>query len=104
MATASINSDLFLAGTLRRARQMPDPLAWLNERHNAAYDAVMAGDEYVTSTSNESGTNTAERNIPAAVLQPLYELAIQRYEADEAAGTTQFINGGTDFSQGFTRC
>lgn len=103
MAFAPINSDLLIAGILRIARGMPDPIAYLSGKHKEAMDAVMAGDEYVTSTSDEGGSNTAERGMPAATLLQLYELALQRYEAEQANGTTQSINGGTDFSQGFTR-
>ncbi len=103
MATASINPDILLAGILRKARGTPDPSAWLTARHDEAMTAVMAGDEYVTSTSDEGGSNTAERGMPAATLLQLYELALQRYEAEQANGTTQSINGGTDFSQGYTR-
>lgn len=83
---------------------MPDPSAWLTARHTEATDAVLAGDEYVTTTSDEGGSNTAERSLPANTLLQLYELAIQRYESDQVNGTTQSINGGTDFSQAFTRC
>lgn len=103
MASASLNSDLLIAGFLRRARQQPDPLAWLTQKHSDALDAVTAGDEFVTSTSDEGGSATSERGIPAATLLQLYEIALQRYEADEASGTTQSIQGGTDFSQGYTR-
>lgn len=89
MATASINPDILLAGILRKARGMPDPTAWLTARHDEAMTAVMAGDEYVTSTSDEGGSNTAERQIPASTLLQLYEAALQVYEAELAiaAGT-----------------
>ena len=103
MASASINSEILITSFLRRARQQPDPLAWLTQKHSEALDAVTAGDEFVTSTSDEGGSATSERGIPAATLLQLYELALQRYEADEKAGTTQSIQGGTDFSQSHTR-
>lgn len=103
MAFAPLNTDLLIAGILRRARALPDPAAWLTERHNEALDAVMAGDEFVSALSDEGGSSTAERGIPAATLMQIYELALQRYEAEEAAGTTLATPGGTDFSQGFTR-
>lgn len=88
---------------LRVARGMPDPAGYLNGKHKEAMDAVMAGDEYVTSTSFEGQSSAAERGMPAATLLQLYEIALQRYEVEQTNGTTQSINGGTDFSQGFTR-
>ena len=103
MASASINSDLLIAGILRRARQQPDPSAWLNERHTEALDAVLAGDQFVTSTSFKGQASAIERGIPATDLLQIYEVAIQRFEASEAAGTTASIQGGTDFSQGYSR-
>lgn len=103
MAAASLNSDTLIAAILRQARLKPDPLAWLQEKHAAALEAVMNGDEFVTTTSDEGGSATSERGIPAATLLQIYEIAIQRYEAEEAAGTTASITGGTDFSQSYTR-
>lgn len=87
MTLPSINSDLLVAALLRRARDMQDPLAWLKARHTEALDAVLAGDEYVTETSGESGANTAERQMPANLLLQLYESALVTYEAQ---------NGGTE--------
>jgi len=101
---APINSDLIITALLRQARAKPDPLAWLMNLHNDATTAVLAGDEYVNSVSDEGGTNAALREMPATMLLQLLEVTLQRYEGDEAAGTTQSINGGTDFSQGYTRC
>lgn len=101
---APLNSDLLITALLRQARAKPDPMAWLMALHDAATTAVLAGDEYVTNTSDEGGANAALREMPATTLLQLLEVVLQRYEADEAAGTTQSINGGTDFSQGYTRC
>lgn len=103
MAAASLNSDTLIAAILRQARLKPDPLAWLQERHAEALEAVIAGDQFVTSTSFKGQASAIERGIPAGELLQIYEIAIQRYEADEAAGTTSSINGGTDFSQSYTR-
>lgn len=103
MASASINSDLLISAFLVRARQQPDPLAWLTQKHSDALDAVIAGDEFVTSTSDEGGSATSERGIPATTLLQLYQIALDRYQADEASGTTQSIQGGTDFSRSYTR-
>jgi hypothetical protein len=103
VAYAQINPETLIASILRVARGMPDASAYLAGKHKAALEAVMAGDEYVTSTSDEGGSNTAERGVPAATLLQLYELALQRYEAEQTNGTSQMITGGTDFSQGYTR-
>lgn len=71
--------------------------------HTLATSAVMAGDEYVTETSGEAGANKAMREMPAVILLPILEVALQRYESAEAAGTSQTIPGGTDFSQSYSR-
>ena len=101
---APLNFDLIITALLRQARAKPDPMAWLMGLHNDATTAVLAGDEYVTNTSDEGGANAALREMPATVLIQLLEVTLQRYEADEASETTQSINGGTDFSQAYTRC
>lgn len=102
MAEPIINA-LDLASWLRKARRAPDPVAYLDALNNQATDAVASGDEYVTVVSDEGGSNTATRNIDARFLQHVTELCLQKLEAESAAGTDQIINGGTDFSQGFTR-
>lgn len=100
---ASLNADLIITALLRQARAQPDPLAWLMNWHTLATAAVMAQDEYVTEVSGESGTNKAMREMPASVLLPILEVALQRFESAEAAGTSQTIPGGPDFSQSFSR-
>lgn len=92
MPITPINSDLIISGLLRRARTMPDPSAWLNARHGEAMDAVLAGDEYVTATSDEGGSSTAERAVPASLLLQFYEAALQIYEAESgaASGTVRY--------------
>lgn len=97
MATASINPDLLITALLRRARAMPDPSAWLTARHTEATDAVLAGDEYVTTTSDEGGSNTAERSLPANTLLQLYEAALQIYEAEASSPASSAVRIG-DFS------
>lgn len=78
-------------------------MAWLNQRHADALSAVMAGDEFVTSTSFHGESHTAERGLPAVTLLSLYEAALQiqeQYQAAETAGTE--MPGGVrhaDFSK-----
>lgn len=99
MATAYLNPELLIAGLLRKARAMPDAVAWLTARHGEAMEAVLAGDEYVTSTTDEGGSNTAERQLPANVLLQLYESALQIYESDAAiAAGTAVANGSVRYA------
>jgi len=101
VAASVLNSELLIAGILRRARALPDPAAYLGGLHDAAYTAVMAGDEYVTNISADGGSSTADRSMPATVLLQLYEAALQSYEATAAAGAR--VGDGSvrhgDFSQ-----
>ncbi|HBJ87520.1 MAG TPA: hypothetical protein DDZ88_27415 [Verrucomicrobiales bacterium] len=85
MAEPIINA-IDLASWLRKARRAPDPVAYLDGLNNQATDAVAAGDEYVTITSDEGGSNTAERRVDARFLQHVTELCLQRLEAESAAG------------------
>lgn len=96
-------TELDLASWLRKARRAPDPIAYLTQLNDAATDAIAAGDEYVTATSFEGQSNTAERNVNARFLQHVTELCLQRLEAEEANDTTLTMPGGTDFSQGYSR-
>jgi hypothetical protein len=82
---AHINTDLIISGILRFARQQPNALAWLRDQHTAALQAVMAGDEFVTSTSFGGESHTATQGLPAVTLLTLYEGALQIEEAVEAA-------------------
>lgn len=101
---APLNSELIITALLRQARSKSDAMAWLMELHTAATEAVLRGDEYVTNTSDEGGSMAALRDMPATTLLQILEITLQRYEAETAAGTTQSIPGGTDFSQSYTRC
>lgn len=85
MAEPIINA-IDIASWLRKARRAPDPVAWLEHMHDLASDAVGAGDEYVTVTSDESGSNTAERKVEARFLQHVTEMCLQRLEAEANAG------------------
>ena len=81
---------------------MPDGLGFLTQLHTAAFNAVAAGDEYVTEVGGETGTQVAERNIPAVTLLELCESALQFLEAEDRAGQGIFEQPGTvrygDFS------
>lgn len=101
-AVPSINSNLVISGLLRAARDTDDPRKWLSDRHKAALDAVMAGDEFVTSSSTEGGGSSAERGMPASMLLQLYEAALQIFDAEESATQAGVSAPGTvrwaDFS------
>jgi hypothetical protein len=101
---APLNSELIITALLRQARAKPDAMAWLMELHTAATEAVLRGDEYVTGTGFKGQTMEALRDMPATTLLQILEVALQRYEAEDAADTTQSIMGGTDFSRSYTRC
>lgn len=77
---------------------MPDALAWLHNQHGTALDAVMAGDEFVGSLSDEGGSSSSTREIPANVLLQLYELAIQELEAEDTRPASRMVRYG-DFSE-----
>ncbi len=66
--------------------------------------AVMAGDEFVTSSTTEGGGSSAERGMPATTLLQLYESALQVYEAEASATAAGFSAPGSvrhaDFSEG----
>ncbi len=73
-------------------------MEWLTAQHGAALDAVMAGDEFITGTTDEAGSSNAERGMPAAVLLQLYEAALIVYEEQTSgAGYPGSIRSG-DFS------
>lgn len=101
-AVPSINSNLVIAGLLRSARAKGDPRKWLNDRHEEALEAMIAGDEFVTSSSTEGGGSSAERGMPARVLQELYEAALQIFDDEESATQAGVSAPGTvrwaDFS------
>lgn len=97
MAAPIPNFDILLSGILRDARRQPDAIAYLNNLHAAAWTAVKAGDEYVTTTSDEGGSNTAERGMTATTLLQLYELAIQEIEAESTLPASRSVRYG-DFS------
>lgn len=82
---ATLNAELLVSGILRRAKLQEDPAAWLNTQHGLALDAVMAGDEYVTSTSFDGASHTAERGLTAVTLLSLYEAALNLFEQETAA-------------------
>ena len=100
---APINSDLIVSGILRLARQQAAPGDWLSERHQAALEAVMAGDKFCSSTAFQGTSHTAERNLPAATLLALYEAALQIWDAEQAAADSDLSAPGSvrhaDFSQ-----
>jgi len=85
MAEPIINA-LDIASWLRKARRAPDPVGWLDSLNNAASEAVAAGDEFVTATTYQSASHTAERKVEARFLQHVTELCLQRLEAEAAAG------------------
>ena len=100
---ASINADLLISGILRRAKQEENPEQWLTARHGEALDAVMAGDEYVTSTNFEGSSHTAERGLTAATLLAIYESALNLYAQEQAAESGGLATPGSvrhaDFSK-----
>ena len=85
MAEPIIN-EIDLASWLRKARRAPDPIAYLDRLNDQATDAVAAGDEYVTITTDPGGSNTAERKVEARFIQHITEMCLQRLAAEEAAG------------------
>lgn len=103
MPAAPLNSKLLIGALLRTAREESNPRAWLQERHKAALDAVMRGDEFVSSTAFGGQSATSERSLDAQTLLQLYEAALQLLdEEDAAAGGVYEGPGGikhADFSQ-----
>jgi len=104
MAAPTLNSQLVIAGVLRKARLETDPAAWLQAQHDAALTAVLAGDTFVSSTAFEGGSTTAERQIPATTLLEIMEACLQQYEAEvEAEEAGQASTPGSvrwaDFSE-----
>lgn len=85
MAEPIINA-LDIASWLRKAKRAPDPVAFLDALNDQASNAVAAGDEYVTITTDEGGSNTAERKVEARFIQHVTELCLQRLETEAAAG------------------
>lgn len=85
MAEPIIN-PIDIASWLRKARRQEDPVAYLDGLNDLATDAVAAGDEYVTITTDEGGSNTAQRNVDARFLQHVTEMCLQRLDAEDAAG------------------
>lgn len=102
MADVSTNPELLISGFLRRAKAQPDPLAWLNERHSAAFDAVAAGAAFISGTNSPEGGHTAEENVPAQILMQIYEICLQTLEAEAEASQGIFRQTGSvryaDFS------
>lgn len=92
------NSQLLIAGILRQARAQPNPQAWLLAKHTAALEAVMAGDEFITSTTDEAGSNMAERGMTAAQLLELYEAALSLLEAETGGASCNGSIRHADFS------
>lgn len=85
MAEPIINS-LDISSWLRKARRRQDPVAYLDGLNDQATDAVAAGDEYVTITTDEGGSNTAQRNVDARFLQHVTEICLQQLGAEDTAG------------------
>lgn len=85
MAEPIINS-LDIASWLRKARRQQDPVAYLDGLNDQATNAVGAGDEYVTVTTDEGGSNEAEREISARFLQHVTEICLQQLDAEQKAG------------------
>jgi len=79
-------TELDLAAWLRKARRQDDPVQWLTDLQDAATDAVAAGDEFITMTSDEAGSAQTERKLSARFIQHVTELCLLRLEAEEAAG------------------
>lgn len=100
MGAPVINSELMISSFLREAKKKRDPKLWLEERHAEALCAVMAGDEFITSTTTEGGGSSAERGINAQTLLELYEAALQRLEAEESAeeGTGGGLSGAVRYA------
>lgn len=91
------NFDLLLAAVLREAKRQPDPIGYLDAQHRAAWAAVQAGDEFVHSMSDESGSSSATRELPAMTLMQLYELALQALEVQPGQASPDVRVG--DFSR-----
>ena len=80
---------------LRRARAMLDGMTYLSNLHAEAFAAVAAGDEYVTQLTGESGSQMAERNIPAVTLLELCESALQVLEQEVQTSAGIFEQPGS---------
>lgn len=89
MAANTPNYDLLLSGVLRDARRQPDPVAYLDGLHRAAFEAYKAGAEFIDQLSSEAGSSHAIQNVSTETLLQLYEAALQTLEAEAAqeAGT-----------------
>lgn len=83
------NPTILVQGFLRQAKNQPDAVAWLTEKHAEALAAVAAGDTFVTSHSFSGQSGTEERGIPAETLLQIYETCLQQLEAEaeQEAGT-----------------
>lgn len=90
MAEPLINA-VDIASWLRKARRAEDPVAWLDGINDQASDAVAAGDEYVTITTDPSSSNTAERKVEARFVQHVTEICLQRLAAEETAGGAENV-------------
>lgn len=104
MPAAPLNSDLLIGALLRKARAESAPLAWLQEQHTAALEAVIRGDEFVSATAFGGQSATSERSLDAQTLLQLYESALQILEQEQAAEETGVYEGPggikhADFSQ-----
>ena len=66
MAEPIIN-EIDLASWLRKARRAPDPIAYLDRLNDQATDAVAAGDEYVTITTDPTPLNAKSRRASFSI-------------------------------------
>ena len=103
---ALFDFDTLKNAFLRSARATPDARAWLTAKHAAALEAVLAGDEFIKSTSNPDGGGAmAERGVPATTILQLCEACLQVLDAEAAAaadGMPGAARGGAtigDFSE-----
>lgn len=102
MAALPTNLELLVSGFLRQAKAKPDGVAWLTQLHSEAFAAVTSGSVFITGTSSAEGGHTAVQEMPAQVLLQIYEVCLQRLEAEDKAAQGIFAAPGTvrhaDFS------
>lgn len=83
MPADDVDPELLIDAMLLRVEDMGDRgTDWLQSEFNRVLDAVMAGDEYVSSTSDEGGSATSERKVPSKVLLAVLTQCRKRLDAE----------------------
>jgi len=82
------DSSTLVSALVRKASAMGEinGKAWINEQHQTALEAVLAGDEEVTSLSFEGGSHTSRQRISSQDLLEACEFALQELELTFVSG------------------